>query len=277
MVIANGPTAEGATVAVAEYPLVELVRLDANRGYGAAANVGIETSAPNDVLLMNADAWPLADGVEALVACLAGRPRAAMVGPRLVGRDGTPQPTRFSFPTKWWTGSPAVSSWPDRARPRRGTMKSAGQPGESRFVVVGAVLLLRRAALEQVGSFDPSFFIFNEEVDLAWRFWEAGWTCESCADATFVHIGGSATRSQWPTMYHEQVRGHLRFLAKHQGPSVAEDARNYLRRVLRLRALFARGEVADAYREAARWLDGHVPTSGNGEPERTGGSEDRTS
>jgi hypothetical protein len=50
-----------------------------------------------------------------------------------------------------------------------------------------------------------------------------------------------------------------------------------LRRVLRLRALFARGEVADAYREAARWLDGHVPTSGNGQPERTWGSEDRTS
>ncbi|MGZ4413434.1 MAG: glycosyltransferase family 2 protein [Gaiellaceae bacterium] len=276
IVVANGLTAERAMSAVGEYPSVELVRLDVNRGYGAAANVGIERSAPNDVLLMNADAWPLAGGVEALAACLAGRPRAAILGPRLVGRDGTPQPTRFSFPTKWWTGSPAVSSWPDRARPWRGATKSDVQQEGSRFVLVGAVLLLRRAALERVGSFDPSFFIFNEEVDLAWRMWEAGWTCESCADATFVHIGGSATRSQWPAMYLEQVRGHLRFLGKHHGSSVAEEARRYLRRVLRLRALFARGEVADAYREAATWLDGHVPTSGDGQPERTRGSEDRT-
>ena len=146
----------------------------------------------------------------------------------------------------------------------------------SRFALVGAVLLLRRAALEQAGSFDPSFFIFNEEVDLAWRVWEAGWTCESCTDATFVHIGGSATRSQWTAMYVEQVRGHLRFLEKHQGENVAEDARAYLRRVLRLRALLARGPIADAYREAARWLDGHAPTSGDERPEHTRGSEDRT-
>src|SRR5207237_2046715 len=144
-------------------------RLDANRGYGAAANVGIERSVPNDILLMNADAWPLGDGVEALVACLAARPRAAIVGPRLVGRDGAPQPTCFSFPTKWWTGSPAMSSWPDRGRPRGGRM--SGAEDRSRFALVGAVLLLRRAALERVGSFDPSFFIFNEEVDLAWRVW----------------------------------------------------------------------------------------------------------
>ena len=275
IVVANGP-ADGAGAAAERYRNIELVRLDANLGYGAAANVGIERCPPNDVLLMNADAWPLGQGVESLVGCMASSPKTAIVGPTLVGRDGALQRTRFSFPTRWWTGSPAISSWPDRARLLRRSIRT-DEESHARFALVGAVLLLRRAALDQVGSFDPSFFIFNEEVDLAWRVWEAGWTCESCPDATFVHIGGAATRSQWTPMYLEQVRGHLRFLEKHHGADVAEEARKYLRRVLRLRSLYAREPISTAYREAARWLDRHVPTSGDERPEHTPGQEDRTS
>jgi N-acetylglucosaminyl-diphospho-decaprenol L-rhamnosyltransferase len=277
IVIDNASPANGEQAARSGYANVDVVRLQTNRGYGAAANVGIERSAPHDVLLMNADAWPLGDAIDVLAVCLAERPEAGLVGPRLVGRDGTPQPSRFSFPTRWWTGSPAASSWPDRGRPHGATLAGPRERRRrSRFFLVGAVLLLRRAALDDVGLFDPSFFIFNEEVDLAWRMWEAGWTSDSCADSTFVHVGGSATRVEWSAMYLEQVRGHLRFLAKHQGAPVADDAWRYLRRVLRLRALVARGPVADAYREAARWLDAHPPAAAGGPAERTRAQGGRT-
>jgi N-acetylglucosaminyl-diphospho-decaprenol L-rhamnosyltransferase len=233
----------------ASFPAVTLVRLDDNRGYGGAANVGIERADPDDVLLMNADAWPAGNGLERLLDCAAARPRAGMLAPKLVGSDGTPQVSKFAFPTRWWSGRPAVSSWPERGREE--VLGSA--PGR-RGVVVGAAILLRRAALDAVGAFDPRFFLFSEEVDLAWRMWEGGWSVEVCPGATFVHIGGSATRRNWPVMYREQVRGHLRMLEKHQGYAVAEGARRYLVWALRLRALTARGEGAQAFRDTARWL-----------------------
>ena len=50
-----------ATVAVAEYPHVELVRLDANGDTEPLRMSESNAQAPNDVLLMNADAWPVAD------------------------------------------------------------------------------------------------------------------------------------------------------------------------------------------------------------------------
>ena len=87
---------------------------------------------------------------------------------------------------------------------------------EAEFLT-GAVLLLRRAAMDEVGEFDTDFFMFSEEVDLCYRMHEAGWGVEFTPDAQFVHVGGASTRLDWPPMYREQVRGHLRFFAKHRG------------------------------------------------------------
>jgi N-acetylglucosaminyl-diphospho-decaprenol L-rhamnosyltransferase len=236
----------------ASFPAVTLVRLDDNRGYGGAANIGIERADRDDILLLNADAWPASDGLERLLDCAAARPRAGMLAPKLIGSDGTAQVSQFAFPTRWWSGRPAVSSWPERGR---GELLGSAAPAPARRgVVVGAAIFLRRAALDAVGAFDPRFFLFSEEVDLAWRMWEGGWSVEVCPGATFVHLGGSATRRNWPAMYREQVRGHLRMLEKHRGYAVAEGARRYLVWALRLRALTARGEEARAFRDTARWL-----------------------
>ena len=55
-------------------------------------------------------------------------------------------------------------------------------------------------------------------------------------------------------MYREQLRGHLRFLAKHRGPREAERARRLILASMRLRSLLFHGERRRTYREAARWL-----------------------
>ncbi len=249
VVVDNASTDKRARVA-GRFSQMSVIRLAENRGYGGAANVGIERASANDVVLLNADAWPAPDGLDRLMRCARTRPRAGILGPRLVDTGGTPQPSSSGFPTRWWTGLSAVSSWPERAR--RHAIGRAKQP--FRGFVVGAALFLRRAAIDEVGVFDPRFFLFNEEVDLAWRMWAAAWSVELCPEATFVHVGGSATRRNWPTLYREQVRGHLLFLAKHQGLDTAEGARRYLARILRVRALIAHGDERLAYANAARWL-----------------------
>jgi GT2 family glycosyltransferase len=96
--------------------------------------------------------------------------------------------------------------------------------------------------------------MFNEEVDLCFRLRLAGWVVMFIPEATFVHVGGASTRLDWSAMYREQLRSHLRFLAKHEGPARAEQARRMLLLAMRLRAFVFRGTRRQDSREAANWL-----------------------
>jgi N-acetylglucosaminyl-diphospho-decaprenol L-rhamnosyltransferase len=248
IVVDNASTDESCGFVRDRFPGVRLIELHENVGYGAACNEGLREARAPLVLLLNPDAWPVGDGIERLAACAMQRPRLGAVAPQLHTPDGREQQTLVGLPTRWWTGRPAVTSAPSRFFRPRLRMR----PG--RGFLVGAVLLLRREAVEEVGGFDPSFFMFYEEVDLCWRLQHGGWSIDVCREAEFVHIGGTSTRRDWARMYREQLRGHLLFLAKHQGLATAEQARRYLRWALRARMLARWGEQRRAYREAVLWL-----------------------
>jgi GT2 family glycosyltransferase len=86
--------------------------------------------------------------------------------------------------------------------------------------------------------------MFGEEVDWLTRFRRAGWTVYFDPATEVVHVGGA---SHGGNLYVENVRGHLRWFAKHRGPREAERARRLLLWGVRLR----RGPQ---YREAQRFL-----------------------
>jgi GT2 family glycosyltransferase len=96
--------------------------------------------------------------------------------------------------------------------------------------------------------------MFSEETDWCYRFRQAGWKVLFFPGAEFVHVGGATTAQNWGPMYREQLRGHLRFLAKHRGPRDADRARRLLLTSMRIRAVLFRGDRGRTYREAARWL-----------------------
>ena len=115
----------------------------------------------------------------------------------------------------------------------------------------GAALLVRRAAADEVGLFDESFFMFSEEVDWLTRFRRAGWSVLFYPEAEVVHVGGASHGGQ---MYVENLRGHLRFLDKHRGRDEAERARQVLLWSLRVRGVVFRGDRGVAYRDGAHFL-----------------------
>ena len=114
----------------------------------------------------------------------------------------------------------------------------------------GACLLVRRAATQEVGLFDEDFFLFSEETDWCYRFREAGWKVLFYPGAEVVHVGGA---SHGGRMFRENVRGHLRFLAKHHGRRAAARARLLLL-AGRVCGVLYRGERRRTYRDAAGWL-----------------------
>src|SRR5207249_2189373 len=126
----------------------------------------------------------------------------------------------------------------------------------------GACLLVRRDAADEVGLFDEDFFMFSEETDWCYRFRQAGWRVFFFPGAEAMHVGGA---SHGGSLFAENVRGHLRFLAKHRGTREAERARRLLLAGVRLRLLLFRGDRLPADSRCP-----HLPCASRARP-RAGG------
>ena len=259
-IVVDHGSSDGTVELVRErFPQVRLIQ-EENVGLGAGSNAGMRVAAGDYFLLLNSDAWTVDDAVERLAGFADEHPEAAVVGPRLLNPDGSLQPSVRGFPTLWRLATEYLFLRKLAPRSRAlnafyGARFSHDEVREADFLM-GACLLVRREAADTVGLFDEDFFMFSEETDWCYRFRQAGWKVLFFPGAEFVHVGGASTRQNWGPMFREQVRGHLRFLAKHRGRREAERARRLLLAALRLRAVVFRGERRRTYGEAARWLAG---------------------
>jgi GT2 family glycosyltransferase len=255
VVVVDNGSSDGTVELVRErFPDVRLVESE-NRGLGAGWNAGIRESESRYVLLMNSDAWLVGDAFARLVTFADRRPEAAVVAPRLLNQDGSLQRSVRGFPTLWRLATEYL--FLRKLAPRSDLFNSFYGGGfdhdevrEAEFVM-GACMLVRRSAIEQVGLMDEDFFLFSEETDWCFRFRQRGWQVLFFPGAECVHVGGA---SHGGRMYRENLRGHLRFFAKHRGRRSAERARRLLLVGVRLRARLYRGERGRTYREAADWL-----------------------
>jgi len=263
VIVVDTGSADGSGELVrSRFPHAQLVAPPANRGYGAAVNDGMAAASANYFLVLNADAWPVGDAVDRLAEFAASEPRAGIVGPRLLNPDRTLQPSVRGFPTLWRLATEYLFlRWlAPRSRALNAFYGSRFDHRSQRDAefLVGAVLLIRREVVAEVGPFDTSFFMFNEEVDFCYRARAAGWRVVFWPGAEFVHVGGASTGQTWPAMYREQLRSHVRFLAKHRGLGEAERARRLLAVAMRLRAVVfgvvGRRDRRALSLDAAAWL-----------------------
>jgi N-acetylglucosaminyl-diphospho-decaprenol L-rhamnosyltransferase len=251
VVVDNGST-DGTVAFVRErYPDVRVIEQD-NKGMGGGNNAGMRASDGRYYFLLNSDAWVLDDGLDKLVEFADAHPEAAIVGPKLVNTDGTLQRSARGEPTLWRLATEYLFIRKLAPHSRRLNPLYRGDFAHDRVEEVdwlfGPALLVRREAADAVGLFDEDFFMFSEEVDWMTRFRRAGWTVLFFPGAEVVHVGGA---SHGGRMYVENLRGHLRWFAKHRGMKEAERARKLLLWSLRARALVLRRED---YREGVRFL-----------------------
>jgi len=257
IVVDHGSTDGTLELVRQQFPHARLIQQD-NVGFGAGYNRGMRAADGRYHLLINSDAWVVGEGVERLAAFADEHPRAAIVGPRLLNLDGSLQRSVRGFPTKWRLATEYLFL---RKLAPRSTALNAFYAGgfehdevrEADFVMAACVLV-RREAADEVGLFDESFFMFSEETDWCYRFHQAGWKVLFYPGTEVVHVGGATWKKEFDPMFREQVRGHLRFLAKHKGLEEAERTRHLLLAGLRLRAhVFPKGR-RETYHDAAAWL-----------------------
>src|SRR5262245_20111636 len=242
------------------FPEAVLVE-QANVGMGGGNNAGMRVARGDWFFLLNSDAWVLDTGLDRLVEFAGSRPDVAVVGPRLRNTDGTLQRSVRGEPTLWRLATEYLGIRKLAPRSRRLNAFYAGDFDHDSVREVeslqGAAMLVRRTATEAVGLFDEAFFMFSEETDWLHRFRAAGWEVLFFPGAEVAHVGGATHGGQLSV---ENLRGILRYLAKHRGIRDAERARLLLLWSLRLRGLVFRGERGARYRDGARFLaSGDVP------------------
>jgi GT2 family glycosyltransferase len=251
VVVDHGSTDGTLSLVRDRYPEARIV-VQENKGMGGGNNAGMRVASGRYFLLLNSDAWVLGDGLERLVEHADAHPEAAVIGPRLRNLDGTLQRSVRAEPTLWRLATEYL--FLRKLAPHTNLLNPLYVGGFDHETeteadwLYGPALLVRREAVDAVGLFDESFFMFSEEVDWLTRFRRAGWKVLFYPGAEVVHVGGA---SHGGRMYVENLRGHLRFFAKHHGPKEAERVRRLLLFSLRLRALVLRRDV---YREGARFL-----------------------
>lgn len=197
VVVDNASSDGSAEMVRQEFPQVHLEANPVNTGYGSGANRAIALCSSPFVLLLNSDTLTPRNLLEPLCQYLDLHPQAAVVGPRLLNLDGTWQASFFHFPSPLFTLLQATSLGKLAARIPllKDRYLPASDPDQSRQVpwVLGAALVIRRSAFEEVGGFDESYFMFSEEVDLCYRLQQAGWQVHYAPVVDIVHIYGAST------------------------------------------------------------------------------------
>jgi len=223
VVVDNGSTDGSIEMVRSEFPAVRLVEDPRNPGYGAASNRGVAACDAPYVLLVNSDTVLRRGTLEALRDYMDRHPRAGLAGPRLVHPDGSPHRSCYAFPSSTFVileHSPLrrMAGWIPAMRRRYFIDWS---PREACAVpwVHGAVLVLRRNAFEEVGGFDPSFLLYYEEVDLAYRLAAAGWETHFAPVAEVIHVGGASTSKAPIAMKERNFRSLIQFAVTHMTPT----------------------------------------------------------
>jgi GT2 family glycosyltransferase len=178
-------------------PQVTLVANEQNVGFGRANNQVLPLLRGKFVLLLNPDAYPEPDSVRSALDYVARHPRCAALGGRLISADRTQVGSSArNFPTPWnrFLWRTGLHGMFPSSRLVDDPHWDYRRSGECDWVP-GAFLLVPRAVIDEVGLFDPRYFLYSEEVDFCRTVKAAGWEVHYCSDAIVVHVGGESAKS----------------------------------------------------------------------------------
>jgi GT2 family glycosyltransferase len=179
----------------------EYVDAGANVGFAAGVNLAMRslTGKTRDVLLLNPDARLSPEDLDHLAEFLheQAHERVACVAPRLVDGNGQEQRVTWPFPSPFRMWMEAVGT---------------GRIRNRADFVIGAVLLLRWEALQQVGEFDERFFLYGEETDWQRRAVQLGWRAALCSEVVAVHdgAGSSDDHGRREVLFHAAQETYIR-------------------------------------------------------------------
>jgi GT2 family glycosyltransferase len=206
-VVDNASTDGSAAMVRAEFPGALLIENVVNNGYAAGNNVGLKAlgfdcqpgEAPRYALLLNPDTVVPDDALADMVAYMDARPACGVAGPKLILPSGELDlACRRSFPTpevSFYRLTGLSKLFPKSRLFGRYNMTYLSPDVETEVdSVVGAFMMVRQAAIAQVGLLDEHFFMYGEDLDWALRIRQAGWHARYYPAVTVLHVKRAASR-----------------------------------------------------------------------------------
>jgi N-acetylglucosaminyl-diphospho-decaprenol L-rhamnosyltransferase len=232
-----------------EFPWVFLIKNDRNRGFAAAANMGISRSEGEYILFLNSDTLLIEGEVASMVQFMEENPDVGICGPQLVYEDLRLQrsyahipsllfeivprfllelllPQKYSAKPSGYSAiavpseSPNLklkrpaSGYPD-SEPSSSSLRTLPPVGLDVPSLIGAAIIVRKKLLDDLGGFDERFFFFLEETDLCVRARERGKRVIFLPHIKVVHLQGRTVRKNWVQGRIQYTISLYKFIRKH--------------------------------------------------------------
>jgi GT2 family glycosyltransferase len=215
-VVDNG-SADGSPEAIkGAFPQIHLIRNDTNQGFARAVNQALVQTAGHYIVLLNSDARLLGGAIQALVAFMEDNPDVGIAGGQLINADGSRQNSIAPFPS-------LATELLNRRLLR--TLLPRHYPGKEQEdpfpidvdTLVGACIIVRRQAIDDVGNLDEGYFFFMEETDWCFRMREKGWRVSFVPHARILHLQGASASMAKAEARIEFYRSRYRLFGKWRG------------------------------------------------------------
>jgi len=215
-VVDNGSTDGSGEAVRAKFPEVIFIENRLNLGFARANNQAMRLSKGRYILLLNPDTQVKEGAIEILKAFMDHHPVAGAVGAQLVNSDGSKQNSIANFPslaTELINKSLLRWLFPGRFP---GKERAYSEPIEVDSVI-GACMMVRREAMEQVGFFDEDYFLFLEETDWCYRMKKVGWKVYHHPRTEVIHFQGKSAEKDKKRARVEYYRSRYQFFKKNRG------------------------------------------------------------
>ncbi|MEJ7911643.1 MAG: glycosyltransferase [Chitinophagaceae bacterium] len=226
------------------FPTVQFIRNRNNLGFAKACNQGFRVATGTYILFLNPDTIIAEDSLSTCISFFERTPLAGAVGVRMIDGGG-----RFLKESKRSFPGPLTSLFKlgglARLFPRSKFFSRyhLGHLAEDRThevdVLAGAFMMIRKDVLERTGSFDETFFMYGEDVDLSYRIQKIGYKNYYLPETTIVHFKGESTKRgslNYVRMFYSAMSI---FVQKHYGGARAGIFYNLIRLAIWFRALIS--------------------------------------
>ncbi|MDE2387464.1 MAG: glycosyltransferase family 2 protein [Betaproteobacteria bacterium] len=201
-----------------------------NPGFAAGCNTGLGAATQPHILFLNPDCLLQENSLQRMAQVMESDPQIGMVGGYLVNPDGSEQGGgRRAIPTPWRAFVRAFGLyrlekyWPRLFFDFHLNKQPLPQSPIEVEAISGALMLVRRQAIEDAGFWDEEYFLHCEDLDLCMRFRQKNWKIVFVPDAPVVHFQGTCSRSRPFFVAWHKHKGMLRFYRKffrRQYPSI---------------------------------------------------------
>lgn len=183
-----------------------------NLGFGPAVNLAAKQAQGQALLVLNPDCLVNDDDLRRLLALLASRPKAGLIGAVVCDADGRPDPASWRRDPLLWR---SLNSMFGRTGEKVNVEREIPADVIEVEAVSGAVMLLPRSMFQRIGGFDEGYFLHCEDLDICRCVRDIGYQVLLAGDVRVLHGKGGSSRHRPIFVSRYKHRGMWRWFRKH--------------------------------------------------------------